>query len=102
MNRGDIHDVTIPGGRHPAVIVTRGDAIHALRSVTVAGITSRIRGLTTEVLVGRAEGLAHESVVNCDNLFTLPKSRLGRHRGSLDVATTARLDAALAIALDLD
>jgi mRNA interferase MazF len=84
------------------VIVTRGDAIHALRSVTVAGITSRTRGLSTEVLVGRAEGLAHESVVNCDNLFTLPKSGLGRYRGSLDAAMTARLDAAVAIALGLD
>jgi len=84
------------------VIVTRDDAIPALRNVTVAGITSRIRGLSTEVLVGSAEGLAHESVVNCDNLFTLPKAGLGPYRGSLDAARTTRLEIALRIALGLD
>lgn len=82
--------------------MTRDDAISTLRNVTVAGITSTIRGLSTEVLIGRAEGLAHESAVNCDNLFTLPKFGVGRYRGSLDAAMTARLDVALAIALGLD
>ena len=66
------------------MIVTRDGAIPVLRNVTVAGITSTIRGLSTEVHVGPAEGLARESVVNCDNLFTLPKAGLGRYRGSLD------------------
>ena len=84
------------------MIVTRDGAIPAMRSVTVAGITSTIRGLSTEVLVGRAEGLAHESVVNCDSIYTLPKAGIGRYRGSLDRAKTARLNAALAIALGLD
>ncbi len=102
LNRGDIHDVTIPGGRHPAVIITRNEAIPLLRNVTIAGITSNIRGLSTEVLVGRAEGLGYESVVNCDNLFTLPKAGLGKQRGSLDPRQLSRLDDALRIALGLD
>lgn len=84
------------------MIITRGGAIPAMRSVTVAGITSTIRGLSTEVVVGRAEGLAHDSVVNCDNLYTLSKAGLGRYRGSLDPAKAARLNDALAIALGLD
>lgn len=102
LNRGDIHDVTIPGGRHPAVIITRDEAIPLLRNVTIAGITSNVRGLSTEVLVGRAEGLGHDCVVNCDNLFTLPKAGLGRYRGSLDPMQVGRLDDALRIALGLD
>ena len=84
------------------MIVTRDDAIPALRSLTVAGITSRIRGLSTEVPVGGTEGLAHESVVNCDNLFTLPKSGFGRYRGSLGPEATHRLNRALRVALGLD
>ncbi len=92
----------IPGGRHPAVIVTRDLVIPVLRNVTVAGITSTIRGFPTEVPVGRGEGLAMESVVNCDNLFTLPKASLGRYRGSLGSEQMARLDNALRIALGLD
>ncbi|MBA3433600.1 MAG: type II toxin-antitoxin system PemK/MazF family toxin [Actinobacteria bacterium] len=97
-----MHDVTLPGGRHPAVIVTRDQAIPMLRNVTIAGITSTIRGVATEVSVGRDEGLGHESVVNCDNLFTLPKAALGRYRGSLDPVQVALLDDALRIALGLD
>lgn len=73
-----------------------------MRNVTVAGITSTIRGLPTEVGVGALEGLEHESVINCDNLFTLPKSRVGRYRGSLDSEQTVRLNRALSLALGLD
>ncbi len=94
--------MTIPGGRHPAVIVTRDLAIPVLRNVTVAGITSTIRGVLTEVPVGQGEGLTTESVVNCDNLFTLPKAELGRYRGSLGPEATRQLDDALRIALGLD
>jgi len=84
------------------VIVTRDPAIPVLRNVTVAGITSTIRGIPTEVTLGRDDGLARESVVNCDNLFTLPKHGLGRYRGSLGPEATRRLDQALRIALGLD
>jgi mRNA interferase MazF len=84
------------------VIVTRDLAIPILTSVTVAGITSKIRGLPTEVLVGPDEGLARESVVSCDNLYTVPKAQLGQYRGSLGPEATYRLDDALRIALGLD
>lgn len=92
----------IPGGRHPAVIVTRDVGIPLLLNVTVAGVTSKIRGLPTEVRVGRDEGLERDSVVNCDNLFTLPKRELGPYRGSLGQEAAHRLDSALRIALGLD
>jgi mRNA interferase MazF len=68
----------------------------------VAGVTGTIRGLPTEVPLGVEHGLARESVVNCDNLFTLPKSALGRRRGELDPESTERLRSALTIALGLD
>jgi mRNA-degrading endonuclease toxin of MazEF toxin-antitoxin module len=40
--------------------------------------------------------------VNCDNLFTIPKSALGARRGTLDPIANERLRTALRIALDLD
>ena len=52
--------------------------------------------------MGRRQGLARESVVNCDNLFTVPKSSLGRRRGALDAESITRLREALMIALDLE
>jgi mRNA interferase MazF len=69
--------------------------------VTLAAITSTIRGLPTEVPVGAEHGLEHESVVNCDNLFTAPKSALRRRRGELDPESLDRLRSALLLALDL-
>ena len=102
MNRGDIYDVQFPHGRHPAVIATRDSAIPLLRSVTVVGITSRVRGLPTEVPLGKEQGLARDCVANCDNLFTLEKRVFGAYRGSLGFDDTRRLDLSLAIALDLD
>jgi mRNA interferase MazF len=83
------------------VIVTRDTAIPVLNQVVVALVTGTVRGLPTEVPLGPEHGLARESVVNCDNLFTIPKQALGRRRGTLGPAETARLDEALRIALGL-
>jgi mRNA interferase MazF len=102
LNRGDIYDVQFPQGRHPAVIATRDSAIPLLRSLTVVGITSRVRGLPTEVPLGREHGLTRDCVANCDNLFTLEKRSFGAYRGSLGFDDARRLDASLEIALDLD
>jgi len=102
LNRGAIHDVDLPSGPRPAVVVTRDRAIPLLANVTVAGVTRTVRGLPTEVPVGSRHGLGAESVVNCDNLFTIPKQALGRRRGELDPASLHRLRDALRIALDLN
>ncbi len=65
-------------------------------------VTTTVRGLPAEVDVGPAHGLARDSVVNCDNLFTIPKAAVGRRRGTLAPRDVARLDDALRIALELD
>ena len=44
----------------------------------------------------------HESVVNCDNLLTVPKPALDRYRGSLGPPELRRLKEALVLALELD
>ena len=90
------------GTRRPVVILTRDAAIPVLANVTVAAVTGTIRGLPTEVPLGPEHGLARECVVNCDNLFTVPKPALGDRRGALDVESLARLREALLIALDLE
>ena len=82
-------------------MLTRDRAIPVLANVTVAAVTGTIRGLPTEVPVGPRHGLARDCVVNCDNLFTVPKSVLGARRGDLDTVALARLSDALKIALDL-
>jgi mRNA interferase MazF len=84
------------------VILTRDSAIPILANLTVAAVTATIRDLPTEVAVGREHGLRRESVINCDNLFTIPKRALGRRRGELGPEDLERLRSALLIALGLD
>jgi mRNA interferase MazF len=101
VNRGDVYDAPVPGGVHPAVVVTRDRAIPVLANVCVVAITSRIRGLPTEVPLGPEPRLARECVANADSIFTIPKQLLARRRGALGPAELARLDDALRIALDV-
>lgn len=86
----------------PVLVLTRDVAIGRLRTVTVAAITSTIRGLATEVPVGPANGLDHDSVVNLDNVFTIDHGRLGRLVGFLLDSQEPALSEAVINAFDLD
>lgn len=63
--------------RRPALILTRQSALPMLSWVTVAPVTSTIRGLTSEVSVGMRNGLDHDSVVSCDNVVTVHRDAVG-------------------------
>ncbi|MCA1656156.1 MAG: type II toxin-antitoxin system PemK/MazF family toxin [Actinobacteria bacterium] len=86
----------------PVLVLTRELVRPHLSRVTVAPITSTIRGLSTEVAVGPANGLDHDSVVSCENIVTVPKAALGRVLGYLLPAQESRLSAAIRAAFDLD
>jgi mRNA interferase MazF len=86
----------------PVLVLTRDVAIGRLRTVTVAVITSTIRGIATEVSVGPANGLDHASVVNLDNVFTIEHRALGRRVGFLLDDQEPALHEAIVNAFDLD
>jgi len=86
----------------PVLVVTRQVAIPVLSSVTVALVTSTIRGIASEVQLNAAHGLAHASAANCDNLLNLSKARLTKRLGSLAFEEIELLDSALRFALQLD
>lgn len=86
----------------PVLILTREAVRPYLNRLTVALITSTIRGLSTEVPVGPANGLAHDSVVSCDNVVTVLKSALGKHLGYLLPHQEPTLAEAILAAYDLD
>ncbi len=69
--------------RRPVLILTRQPALHLLTWVTVAPITSTIRGITSEVRVGKRNGLDHDSVISCDNITTVHKDAVGATIGLL-------------------
>jgi len=86
----------------PVVILTRELVRPYLDRVTVAPITTTIRGLSTEVLVGPQNGLDRRCVIGCDNIVTIPRNVLGRLVGHLLPAQEAALAAAIRAAFDLD
>lgn len=87
--------------RRPAVVLTRHAALRALHRVTIAPITSTVRGLAIEVAVGVEHGLDHDSVINCDNITTVHRSRLGAHIGYLGYHEEVALLRAVQAAFDL-
>jgi len=86
----------------PVLILTRELVRPHLRRVTVAPITSTARGLSTEVAVGRRNGLDYDSVVSLDNVMTIPADSLGRHIGFFLPEQEAALTAAIVLAFDLE
>lgn len=96
-----IHLVRVGGKSRPAVILTRQTMLPLLRKVTVAPITSTVRGLFTEVPVGPANGLDHASVVSCDNIVTIDAADIGRRVGGLLPAQEEDLTLAISRAFDL-
>lgn len=86
----------------PALILTRASKLHLLVWVTVAPITSTIRGITSEVPVGRRNGLDHACVVSCDNITTVRKAAVGDTVGLLFDDQEPELARAISDAFDLD
>jgi mRNA interferase MazF len=86
----------------PVLILTRELVRPHLRTMTIAPITTTVRGLSTEVSVGTANGLTAPSVVSCDNITTIPSDAVGEQIGVLLDSQEPALSEAIAAAFDLD
>ena len=74
MNRGEVWVAQVGKKRRPVVVLTRNEVIDVRALVTVAEITTSIRGLAVEVDVDPADaGVSRPSVINCDGLHTVAK-----------------------------
>ncbi len=70
--------------------------------VTIAPVTTRIRGIPAEVPLEKAEGLSKVCVANLDTITTIPKKTLQRRAGELSVKKLQELEAAIRFALGLE
>lgn len=86
----------------PVLLLTREEVRAVRAQVTVAPITSTMRGLRSEVRVGRHNGLDHDSVVNVDSVVTIPRDRLVRLIGALSEKQEHELTRAVHEAFDLE
>jgi mRNA interferase MazF len=73
-----------------------------MTKVTVAPITSTVKGLSSEVPVGPLDGLDRSSAISIDNTVTIPVTALGRTIGYLSERQEAELARAVILAFDLD
>lgn len=104
MKRGEIWwaRLDLPAGRRPVVLVSR-DAAYAIRvSITVAEVSTVIRGISSEVTLGKRDGMPRACVINTDNLVTIPKTMLEARIVALGALKLAALDAALGFSLGLN
>ncbi len=106
MKRGELYRVRRPpGDPKPArvfVVVSRQPLIDSTFSTVVcAPVFTEYHSLPTQVSVGTAEGLKHESAIQCDGLMSLEKSRLTDYVGELTFDKLRELGDALLIALAL-
>ncbi len=104
MNQGDVYWYTFkqPDKRRPVVILTRDSAIPYLTALTIVPITSTVRSIPSEVVLSEADGLADVCAVNCDNLQTIAKTRLGKYITHLAPDKLRELCDAVSFALGLD
>jgi mRNA interferase MazF len=91
-----------PAGRRPVVLVSRNSSYAVRASCTVVEISSTIRGIDSEVPLGKRDGLARACVANADNLITIPKSWLERRAGALSAEKVSALEDAIRFSLELD
>ncbi|HEY0547191.1 MAG TPA: type II toxin-antitoxin system PemK/MazF family toxin [Pyrinomonadaceae bacterium] len=105
MTQGDVYWYTFrpPDKRRPVLILTRNSAISFLTGITVAPLTTTIRGIPTEVILTPADdGVFADCAVNVDNIQTIQKSNLGAHITRLSLDRMREVRASIAFALGFD
>lgn len=108
MRRGEIYrakDKVAERGLKPGfyVVVSRNfvaDNEH-ISTVVCAPVYSEILGLRSEVVLGREDGMSHDSALRCDFLMLMFKRKLTRFVGTLTAEKIEQLNQALHYALEL-
>lgn len=100
MTRGEVWLTQVGRKARPVLVVTRPEVIDVRQLVTVAEITTQMRGLGSEVdLDHKSVGLSRPSAVNCDGLHTIPQSALTKRIGVLDELDMMRVCQSISYAL---
>jgi mRNA interferase MazF len=99
--RGEVrlYQFAPPDNTRPVVVLTRNSAISYLSTVTVAPITSTIRGVPSEVVLDQDDGMKAPCAVNLHNAITVSQDRLGRRVAQLSSLRMGEVGAALQFSL---
>ncbi len=103
MERGEIrwYKFKSPDKRRPVLILTRNTITNILGEVTVAPITTTIRDIPSEVVIGEQEGMSRDCAVNLDHIQTISKGKIKGVISKLPAEKMKAVSNALKFALDL-
>lgn len=104
LSRGDVHLCRLvpPDKERPVLVLTRDSAVGHLSTVTVAPISSTIRGVPSEVVLDVDDGMKGRCAVNLHNAVTISQQRLGRRVASLSAGRMQEVCLALRFSLGCD
>ncbi len=104
ITRGDIrlYDFAPPDKKRPVLVLTRDSAVPYLSTVTVAPITTTIRGVPSEVCLTEDDGMKTHCAVNLHNVVTVSQNRVGKRVAQLSSPKMAEICAALRFSLGCD
>ena len=102
LERGEVrlYRFPSPDKERPVLILTRRSALGYLARVTVAPITSTVRGVPSEVALRIEDGMKHRCAVNLHNVVTVAKNGFGRRVTQLGAERMRQVCAALAFSLE--
>ena len=101
IRRGEVrwYRFSRPDKRRPVVVLTRDSAIQFLGEVTIAPVTSTIRDVPSEILLGEEDGMPRDCAVNLDHVQTVVRDRIGPLITTLAPSKVAEIRTALLFAL---
>lgn len=97
-----MYEFALPEKRRQVVVLIRDGAVRYLSTVTVAPITSTIRGVPSEVVLDERDGMKAPCAVNLPNAITVSKKRIGRRVTQLSTGRTGQICATMRFALGCD
>ncbi len=89
MQRGEVWFATTPGGDRPVLVLTRDPVADRIGSIVVAALTRTRRGLVSELPLTKVDGVPTDSVINFDNIHTIPRATFRRRVTTLSAGRMA-------------
>ena len=88
-----------PVGTRPVLLLSRSGAYQYLSRVLAVEVTTKIRNIPQELILGAREGMPRRSVANFDNVRAVPLTALVEYIGRLAPARIIEAKLALGHAL---
>jgi mRNA-degrading endonuclease toxin of MazEF toxin-antitoxin module len=100
VRRGEVWLAEVGRKRRPVLVLTRTEVLDVRALVTVAEVTTSIRGIGAEVELDHVQaGLDRPSVINCDSLHTVTQTSLTTRIGAVGDPVLGRVCTAISYAL---